>query len=201
MAITYYATTKLDVLPEGHQYHGEFPTGNGNNTVHIYSKLHGKVVHLYERNGYDDSDFYAVCFIDGREYVEQYASTRYWSGPCTATLDAPQELVAQWREFKVQQQKELEQKILIEKQREIAELSDKLYRAGLSDLQIQRWIERAPKLNEELVEACNRLLITLNFRSAFREAMRDQIVEWLDYEHPQYNTPLSPKQFDAVRIR
>lgn len=48
----------------------------------------GRVVHLREMNGYDDSDFYATVLGDDGKYTEVcYASTRGWSYWNGATID------------------------------------------------------------------------------------------------------------------
>ena len=60
-------------------------------TTHV-----GKVLSLGERNGYDDSDFYAVVWDDEKNAPEEitYASTRGWTYPNGASVDATPEVVA-----------------------------------------------------------------------------------------------------------
>lgn len=59
----------------------------------------GCVVAIRERNGYDDSDFYATVVdpqtLASREVL--YASTRGWTYENSAFVDAPDELVVAWR--------------------------------------------------------------------------------------------------------
>lgn len=65
--------------------------------AHYHQMLgEGRVVALRERNGYDDSDFFAVLWDDERgEPVEvEYASTRGWSYCCSAAVDATPEVAA-----------------------------------------------------------------------------------------------------------
>ena len=90
---------KLDragVLSEG--CYAEYGEGHGRcwvveplymETTHV-----GVVLALGEMNGYDDSDFYAVVWTGtGTERVE-YASTRGWTYPNGAAVDATPEVLA-----------------------------------------------------------------------------------------------------------
>jgi hypothetical protein len=52
-----------------------------------------RVLETRERNGYDDSDFYAVVFDDqtGDTTTVEYATTRFWTYNNSATVDADDE--------------------------------------------------------------------------------------------------------------
>lgn len=54
----------------------------------------GRVLALREENGYDDSDFVALCWDDEKEKVVRvvYATTRCWTYRNSAVVDAPDEL-------------------------------------------------------------------------------------------------------------
>jgi hypothetical protein len=56
----------------------------------------GSVIDLYERNGYDDSDFYAVVWNEERQVVDQvgYATTRGGTYANNAAIDATPEVLA-----------------------------------------------------------------------------------------------------------
>jgi hypothetical protein len=60
-------------------------------TTHV-----GLVLETREWNGLDDSDFYAVCWNPEKGEVErvEYASTRGWTYPNSATVDATPEVRA-----------------------------------------------------------------------------------------------------------
>ena len=62
----------------------------------------GLVVNLYERNGYSDSDFFAV--VINPETLETkdicYATTRGWTYNNGASIDAPAELIQRWQDKK-----------------------------------------------------------------------------------------------------
>jgi ribosomal protein S12 len=64
----------------------------------------GRVVSLRERNGYDDSDFYATVWDDTTDSPKEieYASTRGWTYPNGATVDAPEEIKAKYAAWKRQ---------------------------------------------------------------------------------------------------
>lgn len=62
---------------------------------------HGAVVETREMNGYDDSDFYAT-YYDAQENAfkeVQYASTRGWTYPCSAVIDATPGVFAKWERY------------------------------------------------------------------------------------------------------
>jgi hypothetical protein len=57
---------------------------------------HGLVLGVWERNGYDDSDFYAAAWNNAEQRVEAivYATTRWWTYRNGAEVDATPEVVA-----------------------------------------------------------------------------------------------------------
>lgn len=62
----------------------------------------GEVVEVYERNGYDDSDFFAVAFHNGYPIKIMYATTRGWSYANHAEVDAPPELMEAYAAYRAQ---------------------------------------------------------------------------------------------------
>jgi hypothetical protein len=70
------------------------------NTEPLYMQTthKGLVLSLGERNGYDDSDFYAVIWNPEKGCTErvQYATTRGWTYPNSATVDATPEVLASY---------------------------------------------------------------------------------------------------------
>ena len=54
----------------------------------------GCTLYTYERNGYHDSDWYAVVYNQGTDSIEhiEYATTRFNSDGCSATVDALPEI-------------------------------------------------------------------------------------------------------------
>jgi hypothetical protein len=64
----------------------------------------------------------------------------------------------------------------------------------------ERWTWALTAQSTEMKMLCAALLNTKEFRSDFRQAMRDQLVTWLD-THPdkrQYPTPFSRRQADCL---
>ena len=61
----------------------------------------GAVLATFEKNGYDDSDFFAVVWDDEKQTVTttQYATTRGWTYPNNAVVDATDEVVAKVEEW------------------------------------------------------------------------------------------------------
>lgn len=68
----------------------------------IRTEYTGKVLAKYEKNGYNDSDFYAVVETDkpGVFTTVEYASTRGWTYLNGATVDATPEVVARYEAFR-----------------------------------------------------------------------------------------------------
>jgi hypothetical protein len=72
----------------------------------------GRVLRTWERNGYDDSDFYATVWNDetGQPEEIQYASTRGWTYPNGANVDADEETRGKyeaWRREQIQRARQL----------------------------------------------------------------------------------------------
>src|SRR5215471_21334178 len=61
----------------------------------------GAVLMKYERNGYDDSDFFAVVYDEATNSLKhvEYASTRGYTYDCGAKVDATDEVRAKAREL------------------------------------------------------------------------------------------------------
>lgn len=76
-------------------------TGKGDNLRNVTAEdfeitYEGAVIATYERNGYDDSDFMALVWDEGRQAVihVQYATTRGWTYGNSATVDATDDVLA-----------------------------------------------------------------------------------------------------------
>ena len=67
---------------------------NPGQVIYCRDFAEGAVVSMREMNGYDDSDFYATYFnAESGEFEEVcYASTRGWTYPCNAVVDATPEI-------------------------------------------------------------------------------------------------------------
>jgi hypothetical protein len=69
--------------------------------LYMQTTHRGLVLGTYERNGYDDSDFIAVVWNPnaGKPEDIEYASTRGWSYPCHAEIDAPPGIMAAYQDY------------------------------------------------------------------------------------------------------
>lgn len=69
--------------------------------VWLQDTYQGCVVRTYERNWYDDSDFYATVWDEANQKTEEvmYASTRGWTYCNGATVDASDEVKAKARAY------------------------------------------------------------------------------------------------------
>lgn len=76
--------------------------------LYMLTEFEGLVLSLGEHNGYDDSDFYAMVWSDanGRPVEVTYASTRGWTYPNNAQVDATPEVLAKYEAWKRQCAKE-----------------------------------------------------------------------------------------------
>lgn len=74
---------------------------------HFIQSCIGQVVNTYERNGYDDSDFFATVIDPATMETKDicYATTRGWTYNNGASVDAPEELIQLWRAKKEAEQK------------------------------------------------------------------------------------------------
>lgn len=148
----------------------------------------GRVLFTYERNGYDDSDFYAVYVNDAGEVkTMEYASTRGWTYANGAVADATPEVQAIYARH--QRVKAIHTKL-----HKRAELRTIRNNARLTVKQYKR-LWRC--LSADRLEAVLKLLST-NLRSPFRKSMEAQIRGWLSTDNPKYNTPLSRKQLEYI---
>lgn len=55
----------------------------------------GCTVYVRERNGYDDSDWYAT-YWNGEKFVEDLCGTTRCAFPVSASIDAPNEIMEMW---------------------------------------------------------------------------------------------------------
>jgi hypothetical protein len=72
-------------------------------TVFVRTFAIGCVLHTWERNGYDDSDFFAIYWNEATQSVEsiQYATTRGWTYANSATIDATPEVIEKALQYKI----------------------------------------------------------------------------------------------------
>lgn len=169
------------------------PGTNGMNDARqgdtLYETHHGLCLHDYERNGYDDSDWFMVVWDPvARESRDIFfATTRGWSYPCYASkADATPEVREAYAAYMAQQKRRAE---IIRRRAERKRMFDVARKSGLQRHQVER-------LRGSVGSAWSGVekLITANLRSGFRKSMRDQVIAWATDDQPKYRTPLSPRQ-------
>jgi hypothetical protein len=156
----------------------------------LYMTHQGLCLVDWERNMYDDSDFYMTVWNPDtkRPYNIMFATTRGWSYPCyNSWVDATPEVRAEYEAFKAYQDRRSEVLALRRARQNDAEVGRK---AGLNRAQVQRLRESVGISAWEGVKR----LITANLRSGFRKSMRDQVMAWIIDPAPKFARPLSPKQ-------
>jgi hypothetical protein len=97
---------KLEVTA---QEQGAIPFQHNGNTHYLAETYVGLVLSVYENNGRDDSDFYAVVWNPEKEVVQSvlYASTRGGSYFNNATVDATEEVFVAARTYQAKKRAEL----------------------------------------------------------------------------------------------
>lgn len=82
-------------------------TGYGSEEQPLFMETshEGCVLAQYERNGYDDSDFYAIVWNDEKQEIQhiQYATTRGWTYPNGCWIDATEEFKEKANQYLKQQ--------------------------------------------------------------------------------------------------
>jgi hypothetical protein len=77
--------------------------------LYMETSHEGLVLSLRERNGYEDSDFYARVWDPIKKTTNEvtYATTRGWSYPNNAWVDATPEVLAEYEEYKTKRDEAL----------------------------------------------------------------------------------------------
>src|SRR5512135_3357303 len=74
---------------------------NPGDVIYCREYAEGAVVAVREVNGYNDSDFIATYYDEDGGFKEvEYATTRFWTYPNTAVVDATPETLAKYEAFK-----------------------------------------------------------------------------------------------------
>lgn len=75
----------------------QFGAENRNMLVMV-QRYQGQVIREYERNGYDDSDFYAVVWDEEKQEPRhiQWGTTRAWTYACGCVVDATPEVIEKY---------------------------------------------------------------------------------------------------------
>ncbi len=76
-------------------YAQEYSGWNNDKPMWVHDEYVGVTLAKWEANHYDDSDFYAAVWDEATDSIKtvEYASTRGWSYPNYATIDATSEVI------------------------------------------------------------------------------------------------------------
>lgn len=154
----------------------------------------GTTVRTWERNGYDDSDFFAEYYNTetGKFEVVEYATTRGWTYTATASVDATPEIFALYAEHT----RRLERAA---KARELRAGRKAEYatarKCGLTVFAVRKLRNAIPR---DYRDAVFTLLGVKKFRSGFRESLAKQVRAWLTDPAPRFGSPLSSRQLSFL---
>ena len=186
----------------------------------IERRYHGRVLREWERNGYDDSDWYVLVMEDDGEFRSFcYSTTRGGSAPANADVDATDEVKAAYKEHQARMAR-------ITKVRKLREV---IRQARGLNLTARQWAEvrlaldprngmeafkdpdpRYSTGNEHWFTWANdnvfyayealRKLAADSFRSDFKRSLAEQVYAWATTPAAErkYEKPLSPKQLQYL---
>lgn len=161
----------------------------------------GLCISDYERNGYDDSDFFMVVWNPEKQEPETilFASTRGWSYPCMGSSpDATPEVIAEYRDWGRRMEVARKARIRSEKALKLADQRRSMIASAKAfGFPYQRLLVARRLLNADQFSSLMWLL-NAKVRSGFKLSMRQQAILWLKEQAPKYPTPLSKKQFEFI---
>lgn len=166
--------------------------------VWIWYTHRGLCIRDYERNGYDDSDFYMVVWSEEKNAPETicYATTRGWSYPAMAScVDATKDVIEKYKTWQ-KEQDELKRK----RDRSARAKLIRANRTILKDAAERHDMSFAEVLKFRSLPDWQKLLKLFNkrIRSGFKISLRNQIIQWCRNSSSQYSHPLSMKQRQFV---
>lgn len=204
-----------DIGKSGFQYHllqqdfevydANVPMGQrqkilGPNVYATYLEYEGLCIRDFERNGYDDSDFYMVVWdpVAKEPKTIEFASTRGWSYPCYASSpDATPEVLQDYANYQYGIEWLRDRQVFEKRIKALCDFRrlarDNAKYLGFPSYRFYRLRTLSAEIQEKLI-----WLLTANIRSDFKKKLRSQVVAWLNDPAPKYTSPLSPKQLEWV---
>jgi len=173
----------------------------GPNVYFTYESHHGLCIKDFERNGYDDSDWFMVVWNPEKGAPEtiEFASTRGWSYPCYGSRpDATPETLAAYAAHEADKEAKrvaAERRAKAKSHLATRAASLDVARAyGVPHYRLMRLRKTMGyrKLNDILA------LFGKSIRSPFKLRLREQVILWAGQESPQYEMPLSAKQMACI---
>ena len=163
--------------------------------IWLYDTHVGYCIRDYERNGYDDSDFYMTYWNPVTNKPEDicFASTRGWTYPSYGSrMDATPDIQKKYEDYIAYQRKyeNVMRKLSVRK-----EYWEIVKKNNLPSLSVVEKIRNVfPGENWSKVK----VLLTSNLRSQFRISIKNQIINWALDENPKYKQPLSNRQMNYL---
>lgn len=89
-------------------------------TIFLEETFKGCVIRIFEKNGYDDSDFFATVWNEEKQQFEniEYSTTRAWCYPNNAIVDATPEIQTKW-DIMCRESEQKRRKAMIENEKHI----------------------------------------------------------------------------------
>jgi hypothetical protein len=186
----------------------------------VVRRYEGRVIREWERNGYNDSDWYVLVMEDdGTFRTFEYSTTRGGSAPANADVDATPEVLAAYKahqELIARQQRIGKLRRIVAEARTIG-LTARQWIGLRVALDSSNWIETPEQLetgygrtiktgmehwfawaNQDVAKALSALgkLHRASFRSNFKRELAQQVFDWATTAAAarKYEQPLSRKQ-------
>lgn len=153
----------------------------------------GRVVDTYERNGYDDSDFFAIYQANDGSFKEtMYASTRGSTYDNIASIDCSPEMRQQYTNQRARESEGRRELFRKMKDERVQEACDK------ANITREQYDSLRALYNEAYTTALVKLL-SAKLRSTFRISLANQVRAWLESPADQrHKYPLSQKQIEFL---
>ncbi len=198
MPIIHMTDQRREIYPEG-AYSPLF-ADYGKEGIVLYETHHGLCIQDWERNGYDDSDFYMTVWNEETQRPEDicFASTRGWSYPCYGSSpDATPEIRAKYEAWCEQQKRAAHARMRRDRANVLRKRRALLLKAAQAhNLPVTARLRLQKLRHEWTQETFDGLLklLTANLRSPFRKSLREQTINWAQQDKPEWPHPLSAKQ-------
>ena len=187
------ATAPIDAV----DLHTVTPAGGG--APYVVWKTHlGLCLRDWERNGYDDSDFFMTIWDYGKNAPRDvcFASTRGWTYPSMGSgADATPEVEALYTTWLANERARTRVATRHQMARELVK-----FRNTARNVFGGHYI-KALKLRRTMGDAPFAIVLKLmkkRARGNFTKSLQKQVAQWLDNPAPKYPTPLSSKQLAAI---
>lgn len=155
----------------------------------------GRVVGLRERNMHDDSDFFVTYQTDAGVFVErEYATTRGWSYPNEARVDAPEDVQERYRaalRAAARYARAVRMLDVRAKRRE---------RLRAASIVLRDYLKLRRAVGVAGAELLTDMLGQKRLRSTFKLRILEQTRAWLLADVPQYPTPITRRQGAALDL-